>query len=153
MKKFLLSLLGLLVVAAIAFFIFTPPMVERSMNMIDGEPLPKITAEAQKLHDSLMIVDLHSDTLLWKRKITSTSDYGHVDLKRMQAGNVGLQIFSSVSKTPKNQNYDSNNADTDNITLSPFRSCSPSEHGSRSSNGNYGTRPNWIVRLPHRMVR
>ncbi|MEP2357822.1 MAG: dipeptidase [Marinomonas sp.] len=84
--------------------------------MIDGEPLPEITAEAQKLHDSLMIVDLHSDTLLWKRKITDSVDYGHMDLERLQAGNVGLQIFSSVTKTPKGQNYDSNSAETDNIT-------------------------------------
>jgi membrane dipeptidase len=32
-------------------------------------------------------------------------------------GNVALQILSSVSKTPKGQNYDANGADTDNITL------------------------------------
>lgn len=117
MKKFTLSFLILIVILAAGFFIFAPPIIEKQMNKIDGLPLPPVTAEAQKLHDSLMIVDLHSDTLLWKRKITDSSDYGQVDLARMQAGNVGLQIFSSVTKTPRGQNYDSNSADTDNITM------------------------------------
>lgn len=117
MKKFSLATLAFIAILAIGFFTFAPSIFEKQTNQIDGEPLPAITAEAHKLHDSLMIVDLHSDTLLWKRKITDTSDYGHVDLKRMQAGNVGLQIFSSVTKTPKGQNYDSNSAETDNITL------------------------------------
>ena len=101
MKKFLLTLLGL------------------------GEPLPEIRAEAQKLHDSLMIVDLHGDTLLWKRKITDSVDRGHIDLDRMEAGNVGLQVFSSVTKTPKGQNYDSNSGDTDNITLLAITQLQP----------------------------
>lgn len=117
MKKLALAAVALAVVFAIGFFTLAPSIFEKQTNQIDGEPLPAITAEAQKLHDSLMIVDLHSDTLLWKRKITDTADYGHVDLKRMQAGNVGLQIFSSVTKTPKGQNYDSNSAETDNITM------------------------------------
>ncbi len=125
MKKFLLSIFGLLLIAAIAFFGFGPSMIEKQTNMIDSEPLPEITAEAQKLHDSLMIVDLHSDTLLWKRKITDSSDYGHMDMKRLQAGNVGLQVFSSVTKTPADQNYDSNSADTDRITLLAFMQMQP----------------------------
>ncbi|WP_109356083.1 dipeptidase [Sphingorhabdus sp. EL138] len=117
MKKFFIGLLVVLIVGVTAFFIFAPSIFEKQTNMVDGKPLPEITTEAQKLHDRLMIVDLHSDTLLWKRKINDAVDYGHVDLKRMQDGNVGLQIFSSVTKTPKNQNYDSNSADSDNITM------------------------------------
>ncbi len=117
MKKFFIGLLVVLLACIAAFFIFAPSIFEKQTNMVDGKPLPEISAEAQKLHDSLMIVDLHSDTLLWKRKINDAVDYGHVDLKRMQDGNVGLQIFSSVTKTPKNQNYDSNSADSDNITM------------------------------------
>ena len=42
---------------------------------------------------------------------------GQVDFPRLTEGNVALQILSSVTKTPKNQNYDSNSGDTDNITL------------------------------------
>lgn len=117
MKKLSVALLAITIVMAIGFFTFAPAIFEKQTNKVDGKPLPEITAAAQKLHDSLMIVDLHSDTLLWKRKITDDVDYGHVDLTRMQAGNVGLQIFSSVTKTPKDQNYDSNSAETDNITM------------------------------------
>lgn len=125
MKRFLLSLAGLITITAIAWFALAPGIFEKQTNMIDGKPLPEIRAEAQDLHDSLFIVDLHSDTLLWKRKITDSADYGHVDMVRLQQGNVGLQIFSSVTKTPKGQNYDSNSAETDNITLLAISQLQP----------------------------
>tara|TARA_R110000851_G_scaffold5304_16_gene22063 strand:- start:340 stop:1596 length:1257 start_codon:yes stop_codon:yes gene_type:complete len=125
MKKVALALLGLIAVAIVAFLIFGPAWFEKQTNMVDGKPLPEISAEAQRLHDSLMIVDLHGDTLLWQRKITDSVNYGHIDLKRMQEGNVGLQIFSSVTKTPRGQNYDSNSADTDNITMLAIAQLQP----------------------------
>ena len=125
MKKILLTLLGLGGIALAAFLIFGPAWFDKQTNIVDGKPLPEIRAEAQKLHDSLMIVDLHGDTLLWKRKITDSTDHGHIDLDRLEAGNVGLQIFSSVTKTPKGQNYDSNGADSDNITLLSITQLQP----------------------------
>ncbi|MDM8011827.1 MAG: dipeptidase [Parasphingorhabdus sp.] len=125
MKKIALALLGLIAVAIVAFLIFGPAWFEKQTNMVDGKPLPEISAEAQRLHDSLMIVDLHGDTLLWQRKITDPVTYGHIDLRRMQQGNVGLQIFSSVTKTPRGQNYDSNSADTDNITMLAIAQLQP----------------------------
>ncbi len=97
--------------------ILLPGKVEADTNVVTGEVLPDISPEAQKLHDSLFIADLHGDTLLWKRSILDAADRGHIDLPRMQAGNMGLQIFSSVTKTPRGQNYDSNTDETDNITL------------------------------------
>ncbi|PXA89742.1 peptidase M19 [Nostoc sp. 3335mG] len=62
------------------------------------------------------IVDLHADTLLWSRDLLTRSTQGQVDLPRLQDGNVALQIFSSVTKTPRGQNYDGNDGDSDNIT-------------------------------------
>jgi microsomal dipeptidase-like Zn-dependent dipeptidase len=41
---------------------------------------------------------------------------GQVDVPRLIAGNYALQVFSSVTKTPKGQNYDANGGDSDNIT-------------------------------------
>lgn len=38
----------------------------------------------------------------------SRHDYGHLDLSRMQAGNFGLQMFTSVTKPPSGQNYEYN---------------------------------------------
>ncbi|APE27591.1 dipeptidase [Aurantiacibacter gangjinensis] len=111
------GLAALLLVALAAFFIFAPGIVERQRNVIDGEPLPAISAEAQALHDTLLIVDLHGDTLLWDRDLNARAERGHMDLPRLQDGNVALQVFSSVTKTPRGQNYDGNSGDTDNITL------------------------------------
>lgn len=110
------GLLAVLAIAAIAFFGFGPGMVERSMNTIDGEPLPEVTDRARALHETLAIVDLHSDTLLWDRDLLERSEQGHMDLPRLQDGNVALQVFSSVTKTPRGQNYDANDSDSDNIT-------------------------------------
>lgn len=124
-KRALVTLLVILVLAAVAFFTLAPGIVERSMNEIVEGPQPEVTAETQKLHDSLTILDMHSDTLLWKRDLLERSDRGHVDLPRLQDGNVALQVFSSVSKSPKGQNFDSNSADTDNITLLTFAQLQP----------------------------
>ena len=49
--------------------------------------------------------------------LDEASDRGHVDLPRLEAGNVALQVFSSVTKTPKGQNYEANSDKTDNITM------------------------------------
>ncbi|MBP6380709.1 MAG: dipeptidase [Sphingorhabdus sp.] len=117
MRKFFWAIVALLVVGAVGFFGFAPGYVEGSMNKVDGKPLPKVSAEAITLHKTLTIVDLHSDTLMWKRDMLKRADRGHMDVPRLQDGNVTLQVFSSVSKTPKGQNYDANGADSDNITL------------------------------------
>ncbi len=117
MKKYLLWTLALLVIAVAAFFIFAPGIVERGMNKVVATTLPAVTADTRRLHASLQIADMHEDTLMWKRDLLDRSGQGQVDLPRLIEGNVALQIFSSVSKTPKGQNYDSNSGDTDNITL------------------------------------
>lgn len=112
----LIVLIVLVVVAAVAFFAAGPAMIEKSRNKIDPVALPEITAEAAQLHDTLQVVDMHSDTLMWDRDLLERSDRGHVDLPRLQEGNVALQVFSSVTKSPKGQNVDGNDDDTDNIT-------------------------------------
>lgn len=124
-RKVLLALL--LVIAAGLVFVVTvlPGMFEAQTNVVTREPLPQIRADAAKLHRTLQIADLHGDTLLWKRDVLDRADRGQIDLPRLEAGNVALQIFSSVSKTPKGQNYDSNSADTDNITLLAMAQLQP----------------------------
>jgi len=123
-KKFWIPL-TLIGAAAIGFFGFLPGYVEGSMNVVDGQPLIKVSDEAKALHKTLNIVDLHSDTLMWNRDLGNRADRGHMDLPRLQEGNVALQLFSSVTKTPKGQNYDGNGADTDNITLLTFAQLQP----------------------------
>lgn len=116
MRRWLTGILLVVALAALAFFALAPGIVERGANQIDGKPLPAVSERAKTLHRALTIVDLHSDTLLWKRDMLDRTDRGHMDLPRMQDGNVALQILSSVTKSPKGQNYDANSGDTDNIT-------------------------------------
>ncbi|HPU12727.1 MAG TPA: membrane dipeptidase [Aeromicrobium sp.] len=125
LRRILLALLGLLVVGMVGFFTLAPGIVENSRNVVEKTDLPEPDAETLALHESLFIADMHADTLLWKRNLLESSSRGQVDLPRLQKGNVGLQVFSSVSKTPKGQNYDSNPADTDNITLLTFAQLQP----------------------------
>jgi microsomal dipeptidase-like Zn-dependent dipeptidase len=124
-RKLLLGLAGVVVLALAAFFTFAPGVVERGMNEVDGEPLIEVSDEAKALHATLDIVDLHSDTLLWKRDLLERAGRGHVDVPRLREGNVALQVFSSVTKTPKDQNYDANSADSDNITLLAIAQLQP----------------------------
>lgn len=112
----LIALLVLVVVGVVAFFAVGPAIVESSRNKVEAADLPEVTAETARLHDTLQIVDMHSDTLMWDRDLLERSDRGHVDLPRLQEGNVALQVFSSVTKSPRGQNVDGNDDDTDNIT-------------------------------------
>lgn len=115
MRKWLLGILALLAIAAIIFFVLAPAMVEKSMNKVQPVAL-KITPRALALQKTLDVADMHADSLLWKRDLLARSDRGQVDLPRLQAGHYALQVFSSVTKTPKHQNYDANSGDTDNIS-------------------------------------
>jgi membrane dipeptidase len=116
---------ALVVVGAVGFFAFAPGIVERGMNKLAGADLPEVDDEAQSLHERLVVVDMHADTLLWDRDLLARSDRGHVDLPRLEEGNVALQVFSSVSKTPRGQNYDANSAKSDNISLLTFAQLQP----------------------------
>lgn len=107
----------LILLALFALFAFAPGYVERDLNRIaPAAPLPPIRPEAKALHERLLVADLHADTLLWQRDPLERASRGHADLPRLTQGNVALQIFSSVTKSPKGLNYDSNAADSDDIT-------------------------------------
>ncbi len=119
MWRRVLTGLGLVLLAAIiTAFVVVPGMVDRRMNKIIASTTSvPVTDAARALHRELFIADLHADQLLWSRDPLLRAVHGHVDVPRMQAGNVALQVFSVVTKTPRNQNYDHNTGETDNITL------------------------------------
>jgi microsomal dipeptidase-like Zn-dependent dipeptidase len=108
MRKRIWIPVAVVAAAAAAFFGYGPVYLEESMNKVEKGELLRISPEAEALHKTLQIVDLHSDTLLWKRDMLEPANRGHEDLPRLQAGNVALQVFSTVSKTPYGQNYDAN---------------------------------------------
>ncbi len=116
MRKFLLALLTLVVIGAGVFFSL-PTLLDRKMNSV-ASPAPYPASEpAEKLHQTLFVADLHDDALLWQRNLLERHSYGHTDLPRLLEGHVGLQVFATVTKTPRGLNYESNSADSDNITL------------------------------------
>jgi microsomal dipeptidase-like Zn-dependent dipeptidase len=124
MRRILKWLLILLAVGLAGFFLFGPGIIEKSMNKV--VPIAaKAGPKALTLHKTLAIADMHSDTLMWQRDMLDRADRGHVDLPRLEDGHVALQVFSSVSKTPKGQNYDANGSDSDNITLLTFAQLQP----------------------------
>jgi membrane dipeptidase len=117
MRNTILKVLAAIVLLGVAFVHwFLPALAENSMNVVLPHSAYQIRPDAARLHQSLFVADLHSDALLWKRDLLQRSDRGHIDLPRLQEGNVALQVFSATTKSPSGQNYDENSGDSDNIT-------------------------------------
>lgn len=96
------TVVGLVVVAAGVFFSGALAGVTHSnINGVEpDEPLPAISPEIQTAFNTMFVADLHADTLLWRRVVLNRTDRGHVDLPRMAEGNMALQVFTMVSRTP-----------------------------------------------------
>ncbi|HUE92754.1 dipeptidase [Pseudomonas sp.] len=116
MRKLLLSLLIILLIGSALVFSL-PSIVDRQMNSVESPAPYPASAPAEQLHQTLFIADLHDDALLWERDLLERYDFGHSDLPRMLEARVGLQVFSTVTKTPRGINYERNSGETDNITL------------------------------------
>jgi microsomal dipeptidase-like Zn-dependent dipeptidase len=120
MKKVLVVLIALLLIALGIVWFIVPQRIGKQMNVTLNAPPYRASSEAQKLHEELVIADLHADTLMWKRDLLERGDWGHVDLPRLIEGNVAVQAFTVVTKTPRNMNIENNTGDTDNITILAF---------------------------------
>lgn len=118
MRKFLLYLIFIAGAGLAAFLTFAPAIADNSMNPVRPHDPYDVSAEAQALHDTLIIGDWHADSLLWNRDLLVRNDQGHVDIPRLIEGNVAIQVFTAVTKSPRGQNYQENATDApDNITL------------------------------------
>jgi microsomal dipeptidase-like Zn-dependent dipeptidase len=107
---------GLAVLGAGALWA-APAVVEDQLNRVETHGPYKLSDETKSLHATLDLADLHADTLLWGRDLLARSARGHVDVPRLVEGRFALQVFSTVTKTPRGQNYDSNTGDTDQLDL------------------------------------
>ncbi|SDL74632.1 dipeptidase [Pseudomonas indica] len=116
MRKALVVLL-ILAVSGLAIFFSLPPLLDRFLNSVENTPPYPASAAARQVHQRLFIADLHNDALLWERDLLQRRNYGHSDLPRLLEGHVALQVFSTVTKTPRWLNYQRNDSDADNITL------------------------------------
>src|SRR3546814_12325156 len=106
MRRWILAILVLLIALAAAFFLLAPGMIERGPNTIDGKLLLVVSDHAKALHKTLTIVDLHRDSLLWRRNFLDRAARGHMALPRLEAGNTALQLLSSTPKSPTAPTYD-----------------------------------------------
>ncbi|MFT6032906.1 MAG: membrane dipeptidase [Arenicella sp.] len=116
-KMAIMIFISVVTLALIGLFSLAPTFIDKSVNRVSQHEPFMISDAARELHASLTIGDWHSDSLLWNRDLGQRYDYGHVDIPRLQAGNVSLQMFTTVTKSPSGLNYDENSADApDNIT-------------------------------------
>ncbi len=122
-------------------FHVTPILLDLSANhtLARHTDIPKTV---KKIHQEMFIADLHADTLMFSSRPgfminsikhgstpphrTHKTDtmkrlhklqgkefrFGHVDLDRLIAGNVGLQVFSVVSQIPRTLNMHRNSNST-----------------------------------------
>ncbi|MBI1750334.1 MAG: dipeptidase [Acidobacteria bacterium] len=96
-------------------FLFGPALVERIMNKTISHAPEAPSPRARDLHKTLLIADLHADSLLWRRNLLDRSSRGHVDMPRLLEGNVALQAFTIVTKVPRGLNIERNDASSDMI--------------------------------------
>lgn len=116
--KWLAYALVLIVAVALGIFFFVlPGFFDARINRVLTPPPYKASPEATNLHGSLLVADLHADSLLWGRDLLQHSDRGQVDIPRLIEGNVALQVFSVVTKSPRGLNIEHNDDTTDDITL------------------------------------
>lgn len=118
MKKWII--LGIVLVPLAAAVIGLDVAAARAanrMNQVYRKAPYTPTKRGAALHSGLRIVDLHADSLLWSRDLNERSSEGHVDVPRLIEGNVALQVFGVVTKTPQRMNTDRNEDTTDDIQL------------------------------------
>ena len=107
----------LTLLAAIYVFGVVVPQQDAKMNPVTAHDPYPVSDSAKALHVDLLIADLHTDSLLWRRNPEKRWTRGHVDIPRLREGGVDIQIFSAVTKSPRGLNFDGNDADApDDIT-------------------------------------
>lgn len=117
MLRWIAALAGTLAVVAIVTLGLGPRWVERSLNRVLVPPPYSVSPATRRLHDTLFVADLHADPLLWNRDLLARGTAGHVDIPRLVAGGVALQVFGAVTKVPRGQNYERNEATSDILSL------------------------------------
>ncbi|MEK6288344.1 MAG: dipeptidase [Acidobacteriota bacterium] len=118
-KKILITLAVILLLLLGAFFFVLPAQLEKRVNVSLSPPPYMASERAVELHKKLLVADLHADSLLWDRDLLDRGTRGHVDVPRLIDGNVALQAFTVVTKTPYiwKMNIERNDDTSDNITI------------------------------------
>jgi membrane dipeptidase len=115
MKKLAIGASILVATVILATFAIGPGLIDRRLNRTRHHAT-WVREDAEKLHRSLTIADLHADTLLFDRDLLEEHGHGHVDVPRLLQGNVALQAFTVVTKAPRELNM-VRNADSSDLVL------------------------------------
>jgi microsomal dipeptidase-like Zn-dependent dipeptidase len=104
-------------------------LVDRLLNRVYEEPPYEVGDAARELYQRQLVVDMHGDILLWNRDLLVRGSRGHVDLPRLQEGNVALQVFGVVTQVPFTFSLDNNSPTPDVITALAWFDDWPPETG------------------------
>lgn len=118
----------LIILFLIFFFFFAASITERSLNPVIRKPPYAVSDRAAKLHETLFVADMHADSLLWGRDLNADPSTAQVDVPKLVRGNVALQAFTVVTKTPRGLNIERNDDSTDNILLLALAQRQPLEN-------------------------
>ena len=114
----LLAVFSVLLIAGMLVLRFAVlPHVDARLNPLHGPASQPVAANVQAFHANAFVADMHADSLLWGRDLERRHQRGHVDLPRLRAGGVDLQIFSAVTRVPRGLNYNRNPSDSDSLPL------------------------------------
>jgi membrane dipeptidase len=100
----------ILLTAGIVFFTSAADWFDARNNTVVATAPYNVSPAATTLHATLRIADMHSDQLLWTRDLVKKSEVGSTDLPRLIEGNVAIQVFSTVSRIPRELNNDKNSS-------------------------------------------
>ncbi len=115
--KILIYVLASLLLIYFLIISIVPKIIDKQHNQIRVKAPYVVSEKTQKIYENLsFIADMHCDALLWDRNLLKNNNYGQVDIPKMIKANIGLEAFTIVTKSPKNQNFDKNTGETDNIS-------------------------------------
>lgn len=112
----------------IFFFVLAASITERVLNPVISKPPYSVSDRAARLHETLFVADMHADSLLWNRDLNADGTVAQADVPKLMRGNVALQAFTVVTKTPRGLNIESNSDSTDNIFLLALAQRQPLEN-------------------------
>lgn len=128
LKILLLTAAALLIVFAVFFFGFAARLVADSLNRVINKPPYQVSERARAVHEKLLVADMHCDALSWNRDLTVKNSGGQVDIPRMFEGNLGLQAFTAVTKSPWGLNIEKNDDKSDTIFWLALAQMQPLEN-------------------------
>ena len=114
--KILSVLAGIgLITGILIFFGFVPKYIASLLNSVILPPPYKVSEKTADLHGKLLVADLHADSLVWDYDLNTRQNHNHVDVPRLIDGNVALQAFTVVTKSPRGLNIEKNDDKSDSI--------------------------------------